>query len=85
MLMIRLNLDMFWSYRRRRSILGTRLLDLELLQQSFISRSFFFFFWFSNRKKKQMLFKKIKIHDQNFPITFCQNPAIQNLKKLKKS
>lgn len=31
-----------------------------------------------------MLFKKKKkIHDQNFPITFCQNPAIQILKNLK--
>lgn len=51
MLMIRLNLDMFWSYRRR-SILGTRLLDLQLLQQSFISRGFFFFGFLIEKKKK---------------------------------
>lgn len=81
MLMIRLNLEVFWS-NRRRSILGTRLLDLQLLQQSFISRVFFFGFLIE-KKKNQMLFKKKKIHDQNFPITFCQNPAIQILKNRK--
>lgn len=33
MLMIRLNLDMFWGYRRR-SILGSRLLDLQLFSNN---------------------------------------------------